>query len=326
MGNKVSRRSFIGGAAASVMRANVAGSEGPGTMPTRVLGRTGVRVPILGIGCGMSLWAALEKDEERGLEALRLALGLGITYMDTGQTYGDGLAETWIGKALAQRRREGFIATKILVRKADEALRETEKSLKRLQTDQIDLIHIHSLAGEDDLAQIEAKGGLLEALYRLRGQKVTRFIGVSCHHDPVVLKTALERHDFDCTQIALNPANQGWGEKGPAWPRHSFESIALPAARKKNIGVIAMKITGRDHLLGQPPGKTDIRSLVRYVLSLPISVAVVGMGHPEHIRENAELARNFQPMPKPMMEGLSRRMTAANKAALDRMLLHHRDA
>ncbi len=84
-----------------------------------------------------------------------------------------------------------------------------EGSLKRLQTDQIDLIHIHDLKGDDDLAAIEAKDGVLAVLRKLRDQKVTRFIGVTSHTDPTVLKTALERHDFDCTQMALNAALVG---------------------------------------------------------------------------------------------------------------------
>jgi len=325
MSDAVSRRRFLGGAVASVLAADAEASAQRRTVPARVLGRTGVRVPILGIGGGMSLWAAY-KEEERGLEALNLALDLGIAYFDTGQTYAEGRSETWMGKVLKHRRKDVFVATKISVRDGDLALRETEKSLKRLQTDQIDLIHIHGLEGEDDLARVEATDGVLGALYKMRDQKVARFIGVTCHHDPLVLRTALERHDFDCTQMALNAALQGWGESGPATPRHSFESIALPAANRRKVGVIAMKVTGRDHLLGEGPGKTDIQNLLRYVLSLPISVAVLGMTRLEFIRRNAELARNFQSMPKSMMEDFSRRMAAANKAALDHRFTRHRDA
>ncbi|MCP5120456.1 MAG: aldo/keto reductase [bacterium] len=294
-------------------------------IPTRPLGHTGVRTPILGIGCGMSWWDAF-KTEDRALEALELAADLGITYFDTGQGYGKGLSETWIGKVLKHRRKEVFIATKITVRDGDEALRETDRCLKRLQTDQIDLLHIHNLAGRDDLARIEVTGGLVDIVHKLRDQKVTRFIGITSHTDPEVLKTALERHDFDCTQMALNAALQGFAGDRPSTPGNSFESTALPAATKKGIGAIAMKVTGRNTLLGSQPNKSGIQDLLRYALTLPISLAVVGMSTLENIRQNAELARNFKPMSEPERNRLSGRMAAANKTALDRRFRHHQDA
>lgn len=325
MSDRVSRRNFLGGAMASVAAASQAGGADGHKMPTRVLGRTGIRVPILGIGCGMSWWDAY-KTEDKSLEALNLAVDLGITYIDTGQAYGKGLSETWIGKVLSHRRKEVFIATKISVRDGNEALRETERCLKRLQTDHLDLLHIHNLQGEDDLARIEAKGGLIEAVYKLRDQKATRFIGITSHTDASVLKTALERHDFDCTQMALNAARQGFAGNHLSSIGPSFESVALPAAKSKNIGVIAMKVTGRGTLVGDDPQKADARKLVRYSLSLPVSLAVVGMSEFAFIRQNAELARGFDPMPRSEMENLSERMARAHKAALDRYFRRHVDA
>ena len=109
----------------------------------------------------------------------------------------------------------------------------------------------------------------------MRDQKIARFIGITSHTDPVTLKTALDRHDFDCTQMALNAAMQGHYEGYTFRPRHSFESIAPPVAKRKNMGILAMKTTGR----GSEPGKAVSRDLIRYALSLPISVAVVGMGN-----------------------------------------------
>lgn len=323
MRESVSRRTFLGGAIAGAATAShsAAGQD----FPTRVLGRTGVRTPILGVGCGMSWWGAF-KEEKRALEALELAAKLGITYFDTGQAYGDGKSESWIGKVLKHMRKDILIATKITVRDPDEAMRETERCLRRLETDQLDILHIHNLGGRDDLAKIEAKGGLVDVAHRLRDQKVTRFIGITSHTDPEVLKTALERHDFDCTQMALNAALQGFANNRPSSAAGSFETVALPAARKKGIGVIAMKVTGRNTLLGAPPAKADASNLIRYALSLPISLAVVGMSTLDHYRRNAELARSFKPMDKAEMKRLSRRMSAANKAALDRYFLHHQDA
>ncbi len=325
MGKNVTRRVFLGRAMTGVAATGQLASANAQKLPVRELGRTGVRAPILGIGCGMSWWSD-SKTQDRALEALEAAVNLGITYFDTGQAYGKGLSEEWIGKILKHRRKEIFLATKITVRDPDEAFRETERCLKRLQTDQIDLLHVHNLGGADDLARIEAKGGLIDVVQKLRDQKVTRFIGITSHTDPETLKIALERHDFDCTQMALNAALQGFAGDKPSTPANSFESAALPAARKKNIGVLAMKVTGRGTLLGNQPGKSDIQELIRYVWSMPIAVAVVGMSRLEDIRRNAELARSFQPMTRSEMNELSGRMAAANKAALDRYFRRHHDA
>ena len=134
----------------------------------------------------------------------------------------------------------------------------------------MDLIHIHSLTTEDDLARIEAKGGVLEQLQKLRDQKITRFIGITSHTDPSVLKMALERHDFDCTQMALNAALVGMksGKNGMV-PNEaiktSFETAALPVANRKQMGVIAMKVFAQDALIGQatPEKLLHIRSRFR---------------------------------------------------------------
>src|SRR5262249_49023206 len=176
-------------------------------LPTRTLGKTGVNVSILAFGGGSRF--LMYKDEDKALEALNRAFDLGITYMDTAYGYGDGKSEERVGKVMKTRRKGIFLATKINARKGDEAQRILERSMKRLQTDQVDLIHVHSLTDENDLASVEAPDGVLKVLLKLRDQKVTRFIGITSHTDPVVLKTALERHDFDCTQMALNAARAG---------------------------------------------------------------------------------------------------------------------
>jgi aryl-alcohol dehydrogenase-like predicted oxidoreductase len=280
---------------------------------------------MLGFGGGMSWWQAYE-TEERALEALTLAVDLGITYIDTGQGYGKGLSELWIGRLLRERRDEVFIATKISVRDGEEALKETERCLNRLQTDRIDLLHIHNLRGEDDLAVIETKGGPLDVLYKLRGEKVARFIGITSHTDASVLKTAIERHDLDCTQMPLNAALQGYANDTPSSDGPSFESLALPAAKNKDMGVIAMKVTARNALIGEEPRKANPPDLLRYSLSLPVSLAVIGMSTLDHIRENAALAASFEPMPRQTMRELSTKLAGANKAALDGHFLHHQDA
>lgn len=267
------------------------------------------------------------EEEDRGIEALNLAIDLGITYLDTAQSYGGGNSEKWVGKVMTQRRDEVFLATKIRVREYEEAMQATETSLKRLQTDRVDLIHIHSLGDEDDLAAIEA--GSLKALMELRDQGVCRFAGITSHTHPDVLATALERHDFDCTQMALNAAKQGRtrnaGEPVEHAQEDSFEAVALPVAIRKNMGVLAMKVTGQEALVGQGPGKSGIGKLLQYALSLPITSAVVGMPTLDFLRENVEVVRNFTPMPADEMAAFSDNMATRNKHALDRHFCCHED-
>jgi predicted aldo/keto reductase-like oxidoreductase len=325
----LSRRRFLKGTGAGVavgaaaLRAEA--RPAAGRIPSRVLGKTGVRVSILAMGGGSRF--LMYKDEDKALEAMNRALDLGITYIDTAYGYGNGLSEERVGKVMKDRRKGIFLATKINKRKGDEAMRILEGSMKRLQTDQVDLIHIHDLKGADDLAAAEARDGVLPVLLKLREQKVTRFIGVTSHTDPEVLKTALERHDFDCTQMALNAAlvgmksSPGKGMVPNADMKPSFESIALPVARAKKLGIIAMKIFGQEALVGAAPAE----KLLYYSLTLPVATAVVGMPLLDQIEDNVKLARAFKALPRPEMRALSRELSSKYKLALDHQLHHHHD-
>jgi predicted aldo/keto reductase-like oxidoreductase len=298
----------------------------PAGITKRVLGKTGVYVSILAMGGGSRY--LMYKDEEQALEALEKALDLGITYIDTSDDYGDNhLSERRIGKVIKTRKQKPFVATKLSSRNGAESARIVEQSLRALQMDRVDLIHIHSLTTKDDLARIEAKGGVLEQLLKLRGQGMTRFIGITSHTDPHVLKTALERHDFDCTQMALNGALVGMksGAGGmvpnPAMPP-SFQTVALPVAVRKQMGVLAMKVFAQDALLAHATPK----DLLYYSLSLPVTAAVVGMPKLEHIRENVQFATRFSPLPQSEMERISGKLAGESKAKLDLFFSNHVDA
>lgn len=321
MNRVISRRNALAGAAGAVLAASQ--GEGAQGLQTRVLGRTRINATIIGMGCGESWWK-VSVEEPAARATLELAFEQGIRYFDTGQTYGKGISETWVGNALGSRRNEVVLATKISTRDGDEALRETENSLRRLKTDRIDILHIHNLRHADDLTAIEKPGGLLKAVYRLRDEKVARFIGITSHTDPVTLKNALERHDFDCVQMALNAAMQGHYEGYTSRPGHSFESIALPVAQAKNLGILTMKTTGREQLIGTEASKASAQDLISYALSLPIAVAVVGLGVANHVRENAELARRFKPLSREQMDKLAGRV-ASQRAALHGFFRHHLD-
>jgi len=203
-------------------------------------------------------------------------------------------------------------------------MRLIEGSLKRLQTDHVDLLHIHSLTDEADLAAIEAKDGVLGAVQKAKDQKMARFIGVTSHTDPRVLATALDRHEFDCTQMALNAARAGMAKGVSGLDEvhdYSFEATALPVANRKKMGVIAMKIFAQEGLSGRAPAD----KLVRYSMSLPVTAVVIGMPKLEYIDANIAVAKSFEPMSPAEMKGLSDHIAGEHKLALDRYFYNHVD-
>jgi hypothetical protein len=316
---RVSRREFLEksgravGAVAALpgLLAAASPAESAAVMPRRVLGRTGVSVSILALGCG-SRFLAYPADQATGV--LEKAVALGINYLDTAIDYGKGESETRLGRFLATRRRDVFVATKIppSARSRDAALREFEASLRRLQTDHVDLLHLHGLQDQADLAKIEAPDGALKALYELRAQKAARFVGMTSHADGGAMATAIERHDLDCVQMAMNPSRA-----------LRFEELALPAANRKNLGVILMKVTGQDKLLGA--GKADTAALLRYAWSLPISTAVCGMPRVEFLEANVASARAYQAPFSPAEMDRLRRQYAVQTVAMADFFSHHRD-
>src|SRR5207248_5774729 len=249
----------------------------------------------------------------KAIAALNHAIELGITYLDNAYAYGDGKSESRVGKVMATRRKDVWLATKIPDRTRDALLRRLEGSLTRLQTDHVDLVHIHSLGQADDLAKIEAPNGALKGLMEAREQKMARFAGMTSHTDGEVMAKAIERHDLDCVQMALNASRNG-----------RFEELALPTANKKNLGVIAMKITGQEFLVGDGSGRANMTSLLRYSMSLPVTTAVVGMPKPEMLAHNVETARSFSPLSDQEKEHL-RQHLGTSREGLEKRLVGHCD-
>jgi uncharacterized protein len=309
----LSRRDFLGAAALGAAATPLISATG---MPMRTLGKTGAQVSILAFGGGSRF---VSYTEEKGIEVLNHALDLGITYIDTAESYGNGESQRRIGKVLEARGRKGlWLASKISGRKHDDFMRMLDESLKRLQVDHVDLLHIHALMGPEDLDAVSAKDGAYEAAVKAKEQKMARFIGVTCHAFPDVLKTALERHEFDCTQMALNAAMRGQVKGATS----SFETTALPVALKKNMGVTAMKIFAQDALVGQAPPE----KLIQYSMTLPVAATVIGMPKPEHVEQNVAIAKAFKPMPLEEMRRLSGELAPNNRLALERYFLDHIDA
>lgn len=319
----LTRRDFVAAAAVAATAAEIDAATG---MPLRPLGSTGERVSLLAFGAG-SRWL-MYKTPDKGLEALDRALQAGINYVDSAASYGDGQSERWIGEYLKTHKKTFFLVTKIGGNRTySDAMRIIERSLTNLGVSQVDLMHIHALGNEDDLARIEAPEGQLKAMLKAKDEKMTRFIGVTCHQNPQVLKTALERHPFDSTQMALNIAQignaapsdrAGEGLTGAS----GFEALAMPAALRKKIGLTAMKVFAQEKLLG----KAAPEILLRYAMTLPVAAATVGMPALEHIDFNVQVARNFTPLSRQEMERLPKTVSAAMRASIDAFFSDHADA
>ncbi len=326
MHDSISRRSFLGGAVASSL--SVASAK-TAALPARTLGRTGVEVTTMALGCGSRLLSY--EDQDKAVETVHMAIDSGVGYLDTAQNYGNGRSETWVGQVMKTRRNEVWLATKTGARTYDDVLSRIEESLERLQTDRVDLLHIHNLGHEDDLEAIE-KNRVMKAMYRVRDEKMARFIGITSHTNPATLAAAIERYDIDCTQMALNAALQGMQNGqgkmvlNPAMAT-SFEDVALPVARKKNVGVIAMKIFGQEEILPNPDDKAQVDRLINYTLSLDgVATAVLGCPKHEFLRHNASTVRAHQPMSKARRKKLSDVMSEKYKQALDLKFQSHVDA
>jgi hypothetical protein len=320
----ISRRAFLGSAGLSPLAAKAFAASAK--LPTRAFGSTGVQVPLLAFGCGSRFMAY--KDDDEAVGVLSKAIDLGFTYVDTANNYGNGRSEQLVGRLMPARRSEVFLQTKLAARKGDEARKQLEDSLKRLKTDRLDLLHIHSLTSLDDLAAVEAKGGVLEVVRKAKEEKLTRFIGITGHASPQAMQQALERHDFDCVQMALNAARarMEFDDKGPnpvPMADASYETLALPVAVKKKMGIIAMKVFGQDRLLG---AGASPEKLLYYALSLPVSLATIGMPKPELLERNIALGRSFAPLGAAEMQSLRASIADSKREQLARFFSDHRDA
>jgi len=278
----VDRRTFLKTSAAGlVVAARLFADERP--MPMRDLGRTGQKVSLAGIGTAE--WGAglADADADR---MIGRAIDLGINYIDTAYSYGDGHSEEHLGRALKGRRDKVFLTTKTIPRDRASALHELETSLERLATDHVDLWQFHALARTGDTDRILREGeGALAAGLEARKKGLVRFLGITGHADPHVFVDALGRYDFDTLLIPLNCID----------PHHlSFEEIALPKAVEKKTGVIAMKVYCSGRLVGKKIVTAE--ECLRYTYGLPISACIVGCTSVAQVELIAHVARNLDRM------------------------------
>jgi aryl-alcohol dehydrogenase-like predicted oxidoreductase len=282
----------------------------PATIPTRPLGRTGLDVTILGLGGHHVAISGSEGNARRLVEA---ALEEGINFFDTAESYGGGSSERWLGMALAGVRKSVVLMTKTYApteRSVESARRHLDGSLSRLQTDYLDLWQLHSVQSAGDVDHAFGAGGAMEFIQEAKSQGTVRFIGVTGHVTPAANRRALEYWDrgikFDVMQMPLNPMD---------YHQRSFTREVLPMLVDRGIGVIAMKTSADGAMLRE--GLATIDECQRYVWSLPVSLAVVGMERPELIRENARRAREFQAMPEADIAALRSRLEPKARLALE---------
>lgn len=279
----------------------------PGTLPARRLGATDMLVPILSLG-GFHMGQAGSASQARELVAA--ALDEGIRFFDTAESYQSGTSERWLGAALKDRRADVLLMSKTFAfpeRTADSARRHLEGTLSRLGTDHLDLWQLHSVRSVADVDRAFGAGGAMEYILDAKARGLARYVGVTGHADPEANLRAIAHWDrgmrFDAMQMPINPVD---------WHQRSFTQRVLPELVTRNIGVIAMK-TSADGALVRGGLCTEAECL-RYVWSLPVAVAVVGMERPELVRENARTARAFQPLAATELEALRARL--APKAQL----------
>jgi predicted aldo/keto reductase-like oxidoreductase len=248
----------------------------------RVLGRTGQEVTIVGLG-GEGVLRTIGREKDAAALIGR-ALDLGITYCESARAYAG--SESYYGKTLKARRKDVFLTSKSHARDKKGALAHLHETLTNMQTDHLDLWQVHDVREEEELAEIFGPGGAIEAFVEAKQEGKTRFIGVTGHHDPRIIRKCIELFDFDTVLMPVNPAE-------PAYS--SFLAEVLPLARDKNMGIIGMKVYFRG-FASKLPGYTGMEPFLRFALSQPVTNIVVGCDTIAQLKENVRLAEAFTPM------------------------------
>jgi len=266
-------------------------------MPQRILGRTGVRVSLVGLGGWHLGFKYIE--EQLSLRMIRTAIDSGINFMDNCWDYNEGASETRMGKALRDGYRDRvFLMTKIDGRTRQDAAKQLDESLKRLQTDRIDLVQHHEILRFEDPHRIFDEQGANAALLEAREAGKIRFIGFTGHKDPRIHLYMLEVAQqngfaFDTVQMPLNVMDAHY---------RSFEKMVLPQLVKENIGVLAMKSLANGAIL-KSNTVTAIECL-QYAMNLPTSVVITGCESMEDLNQALEAARTFRPMSEEQVKTL----------------------
>jgi predicted aldo/keto reductase-like oxidoreductase len=312
------RRRFLQTAAATTLMTSLSKNlahAGSADVPVRELGRTGVRVSIVGLG-GYHLGVPSEAES---IQIVRTALDSGINFLDNCWDYNDGQSEIRMGKALRDGYREkAFLMTKIDGRTKQAASQQLEESLRRLQTDHIDLLQFHEVIRDTDPDRIFASGGGMEAVLEARKQGKVRYIGFTGHKSPDIhlkmLETAFaHQFTFDAVQMPLNVMDAHY---------NSFEKKVLPVLLEHKIGVLGMKPMG-DKIILNSKTATPIECL-HYAMNLPTSVVITGCDSLKILQQALEASRTFKPMGSGEVAALlAKTAPAASKGEFERYKITH---
>ena len=292
--HSTTRRQFLqttlAGAAALGVEAAASAADDAGArgLPTRPLGKTGERVSVLALG-GWHIGAV--KDPQEAVKIMHAAIDEGLTFFDNAWDYHDGGSETVMGKALATggKRKQVFLMTKNCARDAKGTRQHLEDSLRRLQTDHLDLWQFHEINYDNDPDWIIEKGALKEALKAQKEGKV-RFLGFTGHKSPHIHLKMLPRHSWDTVQMPINVCDHFY---------RSFIHQVVPEANRRGIGAIGMKSLGggNDHkgrLVAEKICTVD--EALRFALGQAISALVTGIDSMEVLKQNVAIARSFKPL------------------------------
>jgi aryl-alcohol dehydrogenase-like predicted oxidoreductase len=248
----------------------------------RKLGNTGIEVTILGLG-GEGVLRTFGYERE-AYHLINRAIDLGINYFESARAYSG--SESYYGSALRERREDIFLTSKSHARDKKGALDHLHETLSNMKTDHLDLWQVHDVRTDDDIEKIFGPDGALEAFLEAKEKGLVRFIGVTGHQDPSIIKRCIENHHFDTVLIPVNPAE----------PTHkSFIDDVLPSAKKKGMGVIAMKVYFRG-FAARVPGFDSLEPFYRFALSQGVDTAVIGCDNIDQLEENVRFARAFKPM------------------------------
>lgn len=270
-----------------------------GDMRYRPLGRTGEQVSAIGLG-GHHIGRI--RDEAECIDLIHRAIDHGVTFLDNCWDYHDGESERRMGKALQGGRRDRvFLMTKIDGRTREAAARQLDESLRRLQTDRVDLLQHHEVIRLEDPDRIFAEGGAHEALLEARRAGKVRFIGFTGHKDPLVHLRMLEvaaqhQYRFDAVQLPLNVMDAHF---------RSFEAQVVPVLVREGIGVLGMKSMGDGFIL-RSKRVTPIECL-HYALDLPTSTVITGIDSPELLDQALEAVKTYRPLTDEQRRGLLER-------------------
>ena len=280
-------------------------------MPYRTLGRTGAKVSLVGLG-GHHIGRAYVSQED-STRIVHTALDSGINFLDNCWDYNNGLSEERMGIALKDGyRQKAFLMTKLDGRTANAAQEQLEESLKRLQTDHLDLIQIHEVIRMTDPERVFAAGGTLEYLEKARKEGKVRFIGFTGHKSPEIhlhmIETATKHnYTFDTVQMPLNAMDAHFD---------SFGSKVVPVAKKLNMGVLGMKPMG-DGVILKSKTVTPVECL-RYAMHLPVSVVITGCDSMQILQQALDTAKKFRGLNETEVSAiLNKTQTVAQKGEFE---------